>query len=317
MSNISAAAASGTKKKKKKKPKQKMNWSLFLLALPGLIFLIAFYYVPLTGLVIPFKRIDYAKGIWGSDWVGLKNFEFLFKSQDAFRITRNTLCLNAVFITLTLVAAIALAILMYELSRRMVKIYQTAMFIPYFISWVVASYIVYAMLSPDMGAIPRMLKSSGGTAPNFYFEPSYWPIILTIAYIWKNIGYMTLLFYATLISIDSSYVEAAAIDGANKLQQIFNILIPYMMPTIVMMAILQIGKIFYSDFGMFYFLTRNSGALYATTDVIDTYVYRALRVTGDIGISSAAGLYQSIVGFVLVLVTNLIVRKRNSDYAIF
>lgn len=303
--------------RKPKKQKQKMNWSLFMLALPGLIFLIAFYYVPLTGLVIPFKRIDYAKGIWGSDWVGLKNFEFLFKSQDAYRITRNTICLNAVFITLTLATAILLAILMYQLSRKMVKLYQTLMFIPYFISWVVASYIVYAMLSPDMGAIPRMMKAASGSAPNFYFEPSYWPAILTIAYLWKNIGYMTLLFYATLIGIDSSYVEAAAIDGANRRQQIFHILVPYMMPTIVMMTILQIGKIFYSDFGMFYFLTRNSGALYATTDVIDTYVYRALRVTGDIGISSAAGLYQSIVGFILVLITNLIVRKKNSDYAIF
>ena len=300
------------------KKKRKTNWGLGMLAIPGLIFLIAFYYVPLfMGMVIPFKRVDYAKGIWGSDWVGFSNFEFLFKSQDAFRITRNTLCLNAVFITLTLVAAIFLAILMNELTRKKVKIYQTAMFVPYFVSWVVASYIVYAMLSPDMGVIPNAIESAGGTPPNFYFEPDMWPVILTVAYLWKNIGYMTLLFYATLISIDSSYVEAAAIDGANKRQQIFHILIPYMMPTIVMMTLLQIGKIFYADFGMFYFLTRNSGALYATTDVIDTYVYRALRVTGDIGLSAAAALYQSIVGFVLVLVTNLIVKKRNKDYAMF
>lgn len=297
--------------------KQKMNWGLMILAIPGLIFLVAFYYVPLLGIVIPFKKVDYAKGIWNSDWVGLKNFKFLFESQDAFRITKNTICMNAVFIVLTLVVAIMMAILMYELSRKMVKIYQTAMFIPYFVSWVVASYIVYAMLSPDMGVIPQMMEAQGNTPINFYFTPKVWPIILTIAYLWKNIGYMTLLFYATLINIDSSYLEAASIDGANKRQQIFHILIPYMMPTIVMMAILQIGKIFYSDFGMFYFLTRNSGALYATTDVIDTYVYRALRVTGDIGISSAAALYQSLVGFVLVLITNMIVKKKNKDYAIF
>lgn len=302
----------------KRKPGRRMNWGLGVLAVPGLIFLFAFYYVPLfVGCVIPFKRVDYAKGIWGSDWVGFKNFEFLFKSQDAFRITRNTLCLNAVFITLTLVTAIFLAILMNELTRKKVKIYQTAIFVPYFVSWIVASYIVYAMLSPDMGVIPNMIENSGGTPPNFYFTPEVWPVILTIAYLWKNIGYMTLLFYATLISIDSSYIEAAAIDGANKRQQVFKIMIPYMMPTIVMMALLQIGKIFYADFGMFYFLTKNSGALYSTTDVIDTYVYRALRVTGDIGLSSAAALYQAIVGFVLVLATNLIVKKRNKDYAIF
>lgn len=297
---------------------RKRNYGLAMLAIPGLIFLFAFYYVPLImGMVIPFKKVDYAKGIWKSDWVGLRNFEFLFKSQDAFRITKNTICLNAVFIVLTLTTAIFLAIMMNELSRKQVKIYQTALFVPYFVSWVVASYIVYAMLSPDMGVIPNVIQNTGGTPPNFYFEPGVWPVILTIAYLWKNIGYMTLLFYATLISIDSSYMEAAAIDGANKRQQIFHILIPYMMPTIVMMTLLQIGKIFYADFGMFYFLTRNSGALYATTDVIDTYVYRALRVTGDIGLSSAAALYQSIVGFILVLVTNLIVKKRNKDYAIF
>lgn len=302
---------------KNTKQKRKLNWGLVTLAVPGVVFLIAFYYVPLVGIIIPFKRIDYAKGIWKSDWIGFKNFEFLFKSQDAFRITRNTIGMNAIFIALTLVLAVLLAIMMYELSRKMVKIYQTALFIPYFISWVVASYIVYAMLSPDMGVIPNMMKAQEKTPINFYFTPEVWPVILTIAYLWKNIGYMTLLFYATLISIDSSYLEAAAIDGANKRQQIFNILLPHMMPTIVMMTILQIGKIFYSDFGMFYFLTRNSGALYSTTDVIDTYVYRALRVTGDIGISSAAALYQSVVGFILVLATNLIVKKRDKNYAIF
>lgn len=306
-----------TKKAGLIKSQRKMNWGLTVLAVPGFLFLLAFYYAPLIGIVIPFKRVDYAKGIWASDWVGFENFEFLFKSQDAFRITRNTLCLNAVFITLTLAAAIFLAILMNELTRRKIKVYQTAMFIPYFVSWVVASYVVYAMLSPDLGVIPNLMEAAGKEPVNFYATPEVWPVILTIAYLWKNIGYMTLLFYATLISIDSSYLEAAAIDGANRRQQVFRIMIPYMMPTIVMMTLLQIGKIFYSDFGMFYFLTRNAGALYETTDVIDTYVYRALRVTGNIGISSAAALYQSIVGFALVLISNLIVKKRNKDYAIF
>lgn len=294
-----------------------MNWGLFILAVPGLVFLLAFYYVPLFGLILPFKRMDYAKGILGSDWIGFKNFEFFFKSQDAFRITKNTLLLNLSFIAITLLAAIVLALLLFELSRGKVKIYQTAMFMPYFISWVVASYILYALLSPQLGVIPNMLKNMGMEVPNFYNAPEYWPLFLTVSYVWKNVGYMTLLFYASLMGIDSTQFEAAAIDGANKAQITFSISIPFITPVIILMAILQIGKIFYADFGMFYFLTRNSGTLYAATDVIDTYVYRALRVTGDIGMASAVGLYQSLVGFLLVLCSNLVVRKINKDSAIF
>ena len=296
---------------------ERMNWGLFVLALPGLVMLLAFYYAPLFGLIIPFKRIDYAKGIWGSDWAGFRNFEFFFKSQDAFRVTRNTLALNFTFIVLTLVLALILALILFELSRKQVKVYQTAMFIPYFISWVVASYVLYALLNPIYGMLPSFFKSLGREVPNFYYTPRYWPFILSLAYIWKTGGYMTLLFYAALMGIDPTQFEAAAIDGANKPQITMRISIPFLGPVIILLAILQIGRIFYSDFGMFYFLTRDSGALYATTDVIDTYVYRALRVTGDIGMASAAGLYQSAVGFVLVLGSNLIVRRINKESANF
>ncbi len=302
---------------KNTKQKIKINWGLLTLAIPGLAFLIAFYYVPLFGLIIPFKQIDYAKGILGSDWAGFKNFEFLFKSSDAWRITRNTVCLNALFITVTFLSAVILAILMYNLSRRMVKLYQTLMFIPYFVSWIVAGYVVYAFLGADLGAITNFMESIGIVPPRFYFEAKWWPMILTIAFVWKNVGYYTLLFYATLISIDTSYLEAAAIDGASKLQRVRYILLPHMKPTIITLLILQIGKIFNSDFGMYYFLTKNSGALYETTDVIDTYVFRSLRVTGNIGISSAAALYQSLVGLTLVLITNWVVRKYEKDNAIF
>ena len=295
----------------------KINWGLVILALPGMIFLIAFYYIPLFGIVIPFKQIDYSKGILGSDWVGLKNFKFFFGSQDAWRITRNTLGLNFIFITLTMLLSVIMALLLFELGRNAVKIYQTALFVPYFISWVVASYILYAMISPEMGAVTNMMKSMGKIPENLYYKPEIWPVILTLAYLWKNVGYMTLLFYTALIGIDSSYFEAAAIDGADKIQLMLKISIPYIKPVIIMMTLLQIGKIFYSDFGMFYFLTRNSGGLYATTDVIDTYVFRALRVTGDIGMSSAVGLFQSFVGLILVLTSNLIVKKSNPDHAIF
>lgn len=303
--------------KVKNRPKKKMNWGLGFLALPGVLFLLAFSYAPLFGLIIPFKNIDYAKGIFNSDWAGFDNFKFFFSSQDAWRITRNTVLLNFMFIAVTLFLAVVFSLALFELGRRQVKLYQTCTFVPYFVSWVVASYILYAFLSPDMGVIPNMLESMGMDIPNFYNSPEYWPGILLFSYVWKNIGYMMLLFYATLMGIDTTQFEAAAIDGANKFQIVMKISIPFLVPTIILMALLQIGKIFYADFGMFYFLTKDSGTLYATTDVIDTYVYRALRVTGDIGMASAVGLYQSIVGFVLVLCSNLVVRKINRDSALF
>ena len=299
--------------------RQRFNWGLMVLALPGLAFLLAIYYIPLFGLVIPFKSIDYSKGILGSDWIQplFKNFEYFFKSQDAWRITRNTMMLNAIFIFSTMVLSITLAICMYELGKGRVKLFQTCLFVPYFVSWVVSSYILYALLSPDLGVFPNIIKAFGQEVPNFYNEPKWWHMILTISYIWKTSGYYTLLFYATLIGLDTSRIEAAAIDGASRWQTIRYIVLPFLQPTIILLTILQIGKIFYADFGMFYFLPRNSGTLYPVTDVIDTYVYRALRVTGDIGMSSALGLYQSVLGFALVLATNLIVKKINKEYALF
>ena len=302
---------------KNQNAKKKMNWGLLLLAIPGLVFLIAFNYIPLFGLIIPFKRVDYSLGIFKSEWVGFDNFKFFFQSQDAFRVTRNTLVLNFTFIAVTMILSIILALMLFELTSRQVKIYQTALFVPYFISWIVASYVLYAMLNPQLGMVSNMLRDMGKTVPNFYNEPKYWSFILTICYLWKNIGYMTILFYTTLMGIDSSYFEAAAIDGANKLKRAIYISLPCLKPVIIIMSLLQIGKIFYADFGMFYFLTRNSGTLYSVTDVIDTYVFRALRVTGDIGMSSAVGLYQSFVGFILVLISNLVVRKIDRDSAIF
>lgn len=296
---------------------RKDRFDLFTLAIPGLLFLMAFYYVPMYGLVIPFKSINYSKGIWGSDWNGFKNFEFFFKSQDSWRITRNTIGLNLIFIFTTLVISIVLAIMLFELTGKYVKLYQTMLFLPYFVSWIVVSYILYAFISPSIGFIPKLLAEFGIETPNYYYELKIWPWILTGAYVWKNVGYMTLLFYASLMSIDTSYFEAAAIDGASKMQQIRYISLPHLKPIIIMMTLLQIGKIFYADFGLFYFLTRNVGALYEVTDVIDTYVYRALRVTGDLGMSAAAGLYQSIVGFFLVLISNLIVKRIDPDQALF
>lgn len=302
-----------------KRKKTKLNWGLTLLAIPGTVILLAIYYVPMFGLIIPFKRIDYSKGIFGSDWVSpvFKNFEFFFKSNDAVRITSNTLSMNFCFILITVLVSVGLALLMYQFSARKVKIFQTCMFVPYFISWVVASYVVYALLCPDMGVMSVLCKKLGLSIPNFYNSPHYWRIIMPIAYLWKNVGYMTLLYYATLLGMDTHLLEAAAIDGASKKQRIWYIMLPYLKPTIVLMVLLQTGKIFNADFGMFYFLPRNSGTLYPVTDVIDTYVYRALRDTGDIGMASAMGLFQTIAGFATLYAVNLIVRKIDSDNALF
>lgn len=298
--------------------KRAMNQGgMLLLAIPGLLFLLAFKYVPLFGLVIPFKNLDYAKGIFKSDWCGFDNFKFFFQSADAYRVTRNTIVLNLTFIAVTICLSIALALILFELGKKEVKIYQTLLFVPYFVSWVVAGYVVYAFLDPYLGAITNIIENSGGIAPNFYNEAKFWPFILLLAYVWKNIGYMTLLFYATLMGMDTTQFEAAALDGANRLQIATKISLPYLKTTIIMITLLQIGKIFYADFGMFYFLTKDSGMLYATTDVIDTYVYRALRVSGNVGMSSAVGLYQSVVGFILVMVSNLVVRKIDKDSALF
>ncbi|WP_314584799.1 ABC transporter permease subunit [Paenibacillus terrigena] len=290
---------------------------LLALAAPGLLFVLIFNYVPMLGLVLAFKDFNFRKGIWGSDWVGLDNFKFFFTSDAALQVTRNTIVLNFIFILLTNVVAIAFALMLFELSRRAVKLYQTTLFFPYFLSWVVVSYVTYALLNPQMGVINHLLQQFGFDEINWYMEAKYWPFILSLAYLWKNVGYSTLIFYTGLMSIDKSLYEAASIDGASKWQQVRSISIPLLSPLITLITLLQVGKIFYSDFGMFYFLTADSGALYATTDVIDTYVYRALRVSGDTGMATAIGLYQSLVGFVLVVTVNFIVRKFNKENAIF
>lgn len=312
------AITKGARLRTQKKKKGKFNWSLMSMTIPGLLFLVAFNYLPLIlGWFLPFKKISYSKGIFKSPWCGFDNFKFYFTSQDAFRTTRNTVLMNLLFIAVTISISIVLALLMFQLGKTSVKVYQTAIFVPYFVSWVVASYILYAFIAPDQGVVSNVLTMFGQEKINLYTKPNAWPGILLICYIWKHVGYNTLLFYASLISLDSSLLEAAAIDGATKAQRMYHVAIPHIAPIVIMMTLLSIGKIFYSDFGMFYFLTKDTGALYATTDVIDTYVYRALRVTGDLGLSAAVCLYQSFVGFILVLLSNLIVKKVNPDYAMF
>ena len=269
------------------------------------------------GLFIGFKNINYTKGIWGSDWCGFDNFKFFFTSQDAFRVTRNTILYNLAFIVIGLGLAIVIAMVLYELSARFVKVFQTALFVPYFLSWVVVGFVSYIFLNPASGILNQILEAVGGHGINWYANKKAWPFILTIAYLWKNVGYNAIIFYTGLMGIDSSLFEAAELDGASKMQQRWYVTLPMLKTLIIVMVVLAVGKIMFADFGLFYFIGRDTGMIYSAIDVIDTYVYRALRVTGDIGMSAAITFYQSIVGFLLVVGTNLIIRKVSPEDALF
>lgn len=297
---------------------RKKNITLTAMALPASILLFIFSYVPIAGLIIAFKDFRYDKGFLGSKWVGFDNFKFFFKSNDAWVVLRNTIGLNLLFIGVTLVISIAVALMINEIrSRIAIKFIQTIMFFPYFMSWVVVGYLLYAYLHHDYGIINQILQFFGLNSIAWYASSAYWPIILTFMYTWKLAGYYSVIYYAGLMGIDSSYYEAAALDGASRWQMVWKITLPLLRSIIICMVILQIGRIMYADFGLFFQLTRDQGALYATTDVLDTYIFRALRVTGDIGISSAVGCFQALAGFVLIMVSNFVVRKIDSDSALF
>lgn len=291
---------------------------LYLMMAPGIVYLLINNYLPMFGLAIAFKDVNYAKGIWGSDWVGIQNFKFLFQSSDAYVITRNTILYNAAFIVIGLFVGIGLAILLNEIKNKIaVKFYQSIILLPYLISMVLVSYLVYSLLSVNSGLMNNTILPALGIDPiSWYNEPKYWPFILVIVNVWKGAGYSCIIYLASIISIDPEYYEAAKLDGASKWQQIRLITVPLITPVVIMLTLLQIGRIFYSDFGLFYQVPMNSGALFETTNVIDTYVFRGLMQLGDIGMSSAAGLYQSFVGFVLVILSNYLVRKINKDNAL-
>ena len=243
--------------------------------------------------------------------MGLNNFTYLFKTKDAFNITRNTLLYNITFIILGTIIAITIAILLNEIRHKLMKqVYQTIILLPYLISIVVVSYLVFALLSSETGFVNNtILKALGKEPISWYTEPKYWPYILVIVHVWKTFGYDCILYYATLVGIDHSYYEAAVIDGANRWNQILHVTLPSLLPTIITLTLMAIGKIFYSDFGLFYQVPMDSGPLLDVTSTIDTYVYRGLIRLNDIGMSSAAGFYQSVVGFILVLLANWAVKK--------
>lgn len=301
-----------------KKTRWKRYLPLYLMLLPGGIYLIINNYMPMAGIVVAFKKYNYRKGIFGSDWNGLKNFVFLFKTKDAWTITRNTICYNLIFILLGTLAAVTVAILLSEIkAERAKKTYQTLILLPFLISIVVVSYIVYGFLSTEFGYVNHVLQNLGKDKISWYSNPRWWPLILVVVNLWKNIGYNCVLYYATLMGIDSSYYEAAVVDGAGRWQRIRYITLPSLAPTIIILTLMSVSKIFYSDFGLFYQVPMNSGPLIDVTNTIDTYVYRGLMENNNIGMSAAAGLYQSFVGFVLVVIANWIVRKKDAQSALF
>lgn len=295
------------------------NSALYIMMLPGLIYLFVNNYIPMFGLIIAFKNVNFAKGIFKSDWVGFKNFEFLFKSADAFIITRNTILYNVSFIIIQTIVAVLIAILLNEIKNRIVlSLYQSLILLPYLISMIVVSYLVYAMLSMDTGFMNKtILPALGLKEIMWYGEAKYWPVILTLVHTWKGFGFLCVIYFASIVGISDEYYEAAELDGATRWQQVKLITVPLIKPTIIIMTMLAVGRIFYSDFGLFYQVPMNSGALYSTTDVIDTYVFRGLLQVGNIGMSSAAGMYQSIVGFIFVLLANYAVKKLSAEDAMF
>ena len=306
------------------KPKIKLTlkWrdtiQLSFLTIPVIIWFVIFSYIPMFGCIIAFKDFDYRKGIWGSDWCGLKNFRYLFASNDAVRILRNTIFYNVSFILLGIVIGVASALLLEQIKKKvMIKTFQTMIFLPHFVSWVVVAFVAQGLFKYESGLLNNILAKFGMMPKQWYTDIKPWPTILIIANIWKTIGFNTLIYYGGLLGIDTTLYEAAAIDGATTMQRIFKITIPMLLPTITILFIMGVGNIFRADFGLFYYIPNNYGSLYGVTDVIDTYIFRALKVSGEIAGSSAASFFQSVCGLVLVLGANGIIRKINPENAMF
>lgn len=304
--------------------KKHIRWKkaivIYMMMLPGILYFFFNNYLPMAGITIAFRKINYRLGIWKSPFVGFDNFDFLFKSGSVGTMIRNTVLYNVVFIVLGTVLAITVAILMNEIRQKIAnRVYQTLVLLPYLMSMVVVSYLVYAFLSGENGYVNNTILPALGqnTKINFYQEKIYWPFILVFVNMWKGIGFNMIIYLSAVIGISPDYYEAARVDGASKIQQIFHITIPQLVPTIITLFILNVGRIFYSDFGLFYQVPKNSGTLYDVTMTIDTFVYNALMNQNNISMSSAAGFIQSIVGFGLVLTANGIIRKVSRENAMF
>lgn len=306
-------------KPRKRRIRWKKTISIYLLILPGLIYILINNYLPMYGITIAFRKLDYKLGILKSPFNGFENFKFLFQANDIGLIIRNTVLYNLAFIIIGTVFPITVAILFNELrSQKAKKLYQTMVLLPYLMSWVVVSYLAFAFLSADNGFINKsILEPLTGAGISFYQEKKVWPFILVFVHQWKGIGFSMVLYLSTILGISSDYYEAARVDGATKWQQIKNITLPFLKPTVITMFILSVSKIFFSDFGLFYQVPKNSGTLYEVTQTIDVYVYNALMNQNNIAMSSAASVLQAVVGFVLVVAANGIIRKISREDAMF
>ncbi len=303
---------------------RKKTFLLSTMVLPGVIWLLLVRYLPMFGIVIAFqdykifyKNPSVINNVLHSKFVGLHNFEFLFKTSDSWIMVRNTLLYNIVFILLGLVISVTFAIMINEItSKFMAKAYQTMMFFPYFMSWVVASYFLNAFLDPTNGLIPTLQAGAGKTPTDFYNTLAPWPFLLVLCNVWKQTGYSTILYLAAITGIDASQYEAAAIDGASKWQQVKYVTLPHLKQMIIILFIMNVGKIFNSDFGLFFTVPNQSGTLIPVTQTIDTYVYRGLTSI-SYGMNTAAGLLQNIVGFIVIMIANSIVTKIEPESALF
>lgn len=296
----------------------KKNRALFFMLIPGLAVMLVHNYLPMAGIVLAFKKLDNYGNILGADWVGFENFRYLFESSQAWIITRNTLLYNIIFITIGSTVAVAMAIALNELrNKKMSKVYQSIFFLPYFLSWVVVSYLLFSLLSSDSGMLNQLLESLGMDKIRWYTQPKLWPGILIAVNTWKWTGYDAIIYLATIVGINKVFYEAAAVDGATRFQQIRYITLPQLKPLIITLTIIKIGRIFYTDMGLFFTVPRNMGILFNATNTVDTYVYRALLQTGDLGMAAAAGFYQAVLGFIVVLSANLVIRKISKENALF
>lgn len=294
------------------------NITLWLMALPGIVLFLAFSYLPMTGIVLAFKSFRPKAGMFLSPWVGLKNFEFMFRNATFWMTVRNTLLYNIVFMFIGIAGPLVFAIALNEVRpKRVARMYQTLTIMPHFVSYVVVSVIVFAVLSADNGMLGNWYKSQGLQPIAFYSEPKYWPWILSGVYLWKHIGYSSIIFLGTITGISEEFYEAAVIDGATKWQQIRHITMPFLKPMVVVLTIMRVGQMFSSNFDLFYQVPMNSGQLYSVTNTINVFVYNTLRNSNNVSLSASVGFVQSVAGFLLVMGTNQVIRAIDADLAMF
>ncbi|MDI4645155.1 ABC transporter permease [Cohnella hashimotonis] len=325
METISAGAAGTQTKEIRTRHRRKgllydlrKNRIMWLMVFPVLVYFLINSYLPMVGVYFAFTKFDFNSGLFGSPFVGFENFRMLIKLGALEKITINTVAYNLVFIGLGNAFAVTAAILLNEIAGKFFKrITQTVMFLPYFVSFVLLGSMAYSFFNYDSGFVNTVLQWFGMERQDIYNTPAYWPFIITFFYIWKNLGYSTIIYLATVVNINQDYYEAAELDGASAWQKIWSITLPLLKPTFIILLLFAVGHIMKGQFDLFYQLVGANGMLFNATDIIDTYVYRSLKVTFDMGLANAAGLYQSFFGFVLIMIVNFIIKKINRDYALF